>query len=126
MGRKSNLEQEFATIWLQYRRGGWLSDDIPDPEHDKGYRVDGRRWRGDFIWRAAKVALEIEGLQYRRGKKSRHQTASGYSADLEKYNALLMAGWAIYRVDGRKLRLNPLKIIQDLVQLIEKRMKDGS
>jgi len=59
-----------------------------------------RRWRFDFAWPDKKVAIEVEGGVYMRG---RHVRPKGFIGDCEKYNMALLMGWKVLRapVDGR-------------------------
>lgn len=65
-----------------------------------------RRWRFDYAWPSARVALEVDGGTFTGG---RHVTGAGYSRDLEKLNTALIMGWRVLRVtpamveDGRAL-----------------------
>lgn len=54
-----------------------------------------RRWRFDWAWPDARIALEIEGGAWTQG---RHTRGSGFLADMEKYNAAGLAGWRVFRV----------------------------
>ena len=80
---------------------------LPEAEREHLFaRGIGRRWRLDFAWPHIPVigspqmrfAVEIEGIVWYRGKKSRHQTARGFVEDAEKYEAALRLGWIVYRV----------------------------
>jgi very-short-patch-repair endonuclease len=51
-----------------------------------------RRWRFDFAWPLWKVAVEVDGGVYNRG---RHVRGSGFERDAEKRNAAVMAGWRV-------------------------------
>lgn len=53
-----------------------------------------RRWRFDYAWPDYKMALEVEGGVWIRG---RHNRASGFLKDMEKYNAAAVLGWRILR-----------------------------
>ena len=53
-----------------------------------------RKWRFDFAFPSQKLAIEIEGF-------GRHQTVSGYMADLEKYNEATRLGWRLLRFPAR-------------------------
>jgi len=65
---------------------------LPAPERE--YRFHQRRWRFDFAWPAERVAVEIEGAVYTRG---RHTRGAGFSADCVKYNEAAAAGWCVLR-----------------------------
>jgi very-short-patch-repair endonuclease len=59
-----------------------------------------RRWRFDYSWIEAKVALESDGGIWSRG---RHTRPAGYLADLLKLNTAAALGWRVLRVDRRQL-----------------------
>jgi len=59
-----------------------------------------RRWRFDYAWIDHKVALEVEGGVWTGG---RHTRGAGFVADIEKYNAAVVAGWRVVRVVPSKL-----------------------
>ena len=70
-------------------------------KHDEGmereYRFHPtRRWRFDFAWPKEKLAVEVEGVVWQGS--GRHQRASGYQGDCEKYNTALVYGWRVLRV----------------------------
>jgi len=54
-----------------------------------------RKWRFDWAWPEWKLAVEIEGGAWVRG---RHNRGKGFIGDLEKYNAATILGWAVLRV----------------------------
>ena len=58
-----------------------------------------RKWRLDFAWPREKVAVEVEGGVYGRG---RHVRPAGFIADCEKYNAAAQLGWLVLRFVPRK------------------------
>lgn len=64
----------------------------PDPEH-RFHPV--RRWRFDFAWPDERVALEVEGGIWTRG---RHVRGKGALNDMEKYSEAAARGWRILRV----------------------------
>ena len=55
-----------------------------------------RKWRFDFAYIDAKIAIEVEGILY--GSVGRHQRAVGFSKDCEKYNEAAIHGWMVIRV----------------------------
>lgn len=57
-----------------------------------------RKWRFDLCFPDKKLAVEYEGIF---SKKSRHTTVSGYSGDVEKYNAVAALGWKILRYTAK-------------------------
>lgn len=59
-----------------------------------------RRWRFDYAWPVHRVALEVEGGIYTRG---RHARGEGMRKDMEKYNAAALAGWTVLRVMPKQL-----------------------
>lgn len=67
--------------------------DLPEPVAEHRFHPS-RRWRFDFAWPERKVAVEIDGGVWIRG---RHNHPTGYLADMEKLNAAAEAGWAVYR-----------------------------
>lgn len=60
-----------------------------------------RKWAFDFAVPALKVAFEYEGIF---SKKSRHTTVSGYTGDIEKYNAAAIDGWAVIRATAATMK----------------------
>jgi very-short-patch-repair endonuclease len=73
---------------------------LPEPERE--YRFDGkRRWRFDFAWPTQLVAVEVEGGIWNGG---RHVTGKGFTADTEKYNAAVVAGWRVLRFTGTAIK----------------------
>jgi very-short-patch-repair endonuclease len=53
-----------------------------------------RRWKIDFAWPDWRLAVEIEGGLYGRG---RHVSIKGFKKDIEKYNTLAVMGWKLLR-----------------------------
>lgn len=84
---QSDLEATFA---LQLRHLG-----VPEPEREHMFAKElGRRWRFDFAWPDAMLAVELQGGVWSRG---RHSRGAGYIADCEKANAATMLGWRLLR-----------------------------
>ena len=53
-----------------------------------------RKWRLDYGNPKRKLAVEIEGGIWIKG---RHTTGSGFKKDIEKYNTLASMGWLLFR-----------------------------
>ncbi|WP_428398271.1 hypothetical protein [Marinobacter salarius] len=58
-------------------------------------------WRFDFAWPDIKLAVEVEGGAWVRG---RHTRPLGFIEDLRKYQAAQQMGWTIYRTAGELIR----------------------
>ena len=56
-----------------------------------------RKWRFDYAWPQAKLAVEIDGFGYG------HQAQQSMSADNEKANAAVERGWRVLRYNSRDL-----------------------
>lgn len=55
---------------------------------------DSRKWRFDWAWPDARVALEIDGGAYTGG---RHTRGAGFEADIDKMSEAAALGWRIVR-----------------------------
>lgn len=53
-----------------------------------------RRWKFDWAWPRERIALEIEGGAWTRG---RHTRGKGFLGDMEKYNRAAIMGWIVVR-----------------------------
>jgi very-short-patch-repair endonuclease len=60
-----------------------------------------RRWRFDFAWPHHKLALEVEGGVFIRG---RHSRGAGMVKDMEKYGEAAILGWRVLRVTPKQVR----------------------
>lgn len=59
-----------------------------------------RKWRADYCWPIHKVIVEIEGGAWSQG---RHTRGSGFIADMAKYNAAALLGYAVLRYTPQQL-----------------------
>jgi hypothetical protein len=86
------LEGEFAA---QLEALGRADDNAPLPASQCHYRFHPvRQWQFDFAWPEHRLAVEIEGGTYVKG---RHVTPEGYRDDCTKYNAAHLLGWRVLR-----------------------------
>lgn len=75
-----------------------------------------RRWRADFAILEHKILIEVEGGIWVRG---RHNRASGYIKDMEKYNTATSMGF-------RVLRFQPSDLLKtETLDLIKKTIENG-
>ena len=56
-----------------------------------------RRWRADFAHVESRTLIEIEGGIFLAGG-GRHNRASGFAADTEKYLEAALVGWRVLRL----------------------------
>jgi very-short-patch-repair endonuclease len=74
--------------------------ELPDPVREYRFAPP-RRWRFDYCWPEAAVALECEGGVYVRG---RHVRGSGFVKDLEKYSVAAVDGWRVLRFTPQQIK----------------------
>lgn len=110
--RGSDLEEKFAALVRT------LSPATYDAMVREHYFAKPRRWRFDFAWPEAMVAVETEGGAYSaRG----HRTVTNFQADIEKYNAAAALGWCVFRYTVVDLRERPVQCIEQVQAAIAKR-----
>lgn len=70
------------------------AEGLPVPEREYRFDEGKRLWRFDFAWPEKKIAVEIEGGIWSRG---RHVRGSGFENDCRKMNEAAAQGWFVYR-----------------------------
>jgi very-short-patch-repair endonuclease len=60
-----------------------------------------RKWRFDYCWEDRKIALELEGGAFIRG---RHTRPKGFTEDIVKYNEAQKCGWMVFRVTSEQVK----------------------
>ena len=98
----SQLERAILTQIKQYG--------LPEPE-TQAMLIPGRKWRWDFAWPSKRLAVEIQGGIWTRGK---HGRGSGIVNDMDKLNAATLAGWRVLQFANTHVRSG------EAVALIEK------
>jgi len=68
--------------------------DLPEPVGEHRFHPV-RKWRFDVAWPDQKVAMEVEGGAWTKG---RHTRGKGFISDMEKYNTAALMGWLLLRV----------------------------
>lgn len=72
-----------------------------------------RRFRLDYWWPDYRIAMEIDGITF--CGKARHQTADGFTRDVEKHNIVNVLGHTLLRYTPRQLRAGQL--LDDLLAM---------
>ena len=75
-----------------------------------------RKWRFDFAWPDLKLACEIDGGIFSRG---RHVNPRGFIADCEKSNEATRLGWRLFRfpvVGGKEQMVLNAKLIKQQIE----------
>lgn len=83
---------------------------LPDCERDYRFAKDMKRqWRFDMAFIGFKVAVEIEGIVFRRvaGQmvaSGRHASPAGFEGDCWKYYSAILLGWSVLRVTPKMVK----------------------
>lgn len=101
MPKQSDLEHAFLTRW------GQLAPDSPAPVFGHHFAPP-RRYHVDFSWPDRKVAVELQGGVWTRG---RHTRGAGYEQDCAKLNLLQTLGWRVFYVTSSMLARDPAGIV---------------
>lgn len=108
--KPSTLERMFLTLWENETDG----DPALAPEREYEFSA-ARGWRLDFAWPSIKLAVEIHGGQWTRG---RHQRGKGFAADLEKMNAAQLAGWTVLQFTTDHMTKMPVQVVEKVARLV--------
>ena len=76
--------------------------------------IPGRRFRFDWAWPDQRIALEVNGGVWTRG---RHVRGTGYLRDLEKLNLAQLAGWRVFQVPPADLRTVGVDLVRQACAL---------
>ena len=87
------LQDETTKLIVQILLSDIKAADLPVPDLEHRFH-EVRKWRFDLAWIEDKVAIEIEGGIWVRG---RHSRGAGMEADMEKYNEAQLLGWTVLR-----------------------------
>ncbi|HFD40871.1 MAG TPA: DUF559 domain-containing protein [Anaerolineae bacterium] len=103
----SELERKFAAAWAAFAPEG-----AEPPVREMRFHPI-RRWRFDFAWPEARLAVEVDGGQW-LARGGRHNT----DADRRKLNAAAVLGWRVLRYSGAMLD-EPETVIREVVAALE-------
>lgn len=79
-----------------------------------------RKWRFDFAFIGNRVAVEVEGGAWSRG---RHTRGGGFIGDMDKYNRAAALGWRIIRCTPEQMASGV--ILHDLAEAMTRMVVDG-
>lgn len=72
-----------------------------------------RKWRFDYALPELKVAIEVEGAVWTKG---RHTRGAGFIKDMEKYNTAATMGWTVIRITPQqKFKAETLQMIKQVI-----------
>lgn len=104
----SPTEEQFLKLWNQ---------SYPHTPVTLQHRFNAeRRWKFDFCWPIAKVAVEIQG------HKAYHTSYDGMFKDYEKWNTATLSGWSIILLMSKHLNKdNKNQTLLDIYAHVKKR-----
>lgn len=79
-----------------------------------------RQWRFDYAIPDLRIAIEIDGGIWING---RHNRASGYLGDMEKFNTAATLGWVVLKFTPQEQFSQ--KTLELITQTIANKVKDG-
>lgn len=106
----SKLEEKFEALWRSQFNSEISSPFPPKKEHR--FHPD-RRYRFDFAWPDAKVALEIDGAVWM--KRGGHTSGSGKTRDCEKDFLAIQNGWRVIRWTDSMITRKNCNLLRDLL-----------
>lgn len=103
----SEPEERFALTWKT----------LKGPAFEREYRFCERKWRFDFAWPAAKVAVEIEGGIHDHGpSRGYHLRKAGFLKDATKYNRAAVLGWRVMRLAPSQIQPGTLIELAEMIE----------
>jgi very-short-patch-repair endonuclease len=107
----SDLEDLFLRVLNEQSQVNGIA--VEQPEAEYRFHPD-RKWRFDFAWPAFKVAVEVDGGAFTRG---RHNTGVGSHNDKDKMNAAAALGWRVLAFDAKHLQ-NPDYVFETILEAL--------
>lgn len=112
VGKRTNSRGDVFTFLLHQRLG---------IECVREYRFHPtRQWRFDYAIPDLRIAIEIDGGIWING---RHNRASGYLGDMEKFNTAATLGWVVLKFTPQEQYSQ--KTLELITQTIANKVKDG-
>ena len=86
-----------------------------------------RRFRFDFVHIQSRVAIELQGGIYGKGRRrGAHIRPQGYERDCEKNNLAALHGWVVLAFTSGMLRDDPTACCELIADVIADRMNGKS
>lgn len=73
---------------------------MPEPIKEHKFH-DSRKWAFDYAWPDIKLAFELEGGAFIKG---RHTRPKGFTEDIVKYNEAQLLGWVVLRATSAQVK----------------------
>ena len=106
----SSLEKRFKLVWRS----------VKGPELEEEFRFHPvRKWRADFTHKDTMTLIEVEGGLWVYG---RHNRATGFIADSEKYLEAALLGYRVIRLV--EPQITP-EILDRVARFLEERSSEG-
>lgn len=112
MKRSIHISEVIADVAADMFEMACIHRGLGKPEKEYRFHPT-RKWRFDYAFPDEKIALEVEGGIWTRG---RHTRGKGVLGDMTKYNEAAIMGWTL-------LRTTPDQLLS-AVLLVERAMKE--
>lgn len=112
---RASLEDAFIGAWLLIGHG------LPLPKQQHQFARP-RRWRFDFSWPDAMVAVELQGGSWING---RHTRGSYQSKEHEKLNAAQKAGWVVLQFGTDRMK-DPHSVAAEVAEILRAKITQGT
>lgn len=117
-GSGASDPREILFAALQARFGNYADDNPGGVAREVGGVLAGRRFRLDFALVDRRIAIELDGFQFHRDKKS-------YGRDRERSRKLFAAGWETIRVTAGQVFNGVDQVLDDIESGIKYRQSRG-
>ncbi len=94
------VRTSLAPVWF-------TAQGFPEPTPEFKFHPT-RRWAFDWCWPDRKIAFEIEGGKWTRG---RHQRPIGFENDCTKYSWAAILGWCVVRATTDMIRSGEASVL---------------
>ena len=84
------------TVFEEHLKNSGLPESIKEYQFHKT-----RKWAFDYAWPDIKLAFELEGGAFVRG---RHTRPKGFTEDIVKYNEAQLLGWVVLRATSAQVK----------------------